>query len=114
MVAQCDGRSAADRFWANVDKAAPAGCWLWAGYVKPNGYASFYPGGGRHVQKVYVHRWVYEATAGAIPEGHEVDHLCYVRHCVNPDHLELVTRRENLDRRNTRNGWKPMSNRSAA
>jgi hypothetical protein len=96
----------ADRFWAKVNKADE--CWLWTGYIKPNGYATFYPGGGRHVDKVYVHRWAYEATRGPIPEGLEVDHLCNVRHCVNPAHLEAVSRRENLDRRNDTQGWQRL------
>lgn len=99
--------TAAERFWPNVDKSGD--CWLWTGYIKPNGYASFYPGGGRHVPKVYAHRWSYEAANEPIPEGLEIDHLCHVRHCVNPAHLELVTHRENLDRRNARLGWKRMA-----
>ena len=88
------------RFWRKVDKGQD--CWLWTGYLKPNGYASFHPGGGREVEKVYVHRWVYETYRAPIPEGFEIDHLCHVRHCVNPDHLEVVTHRVNLDRRNAR------------
>jgi hypothetical protein len=92
-----------ERFWARVDKADD--CWLWTGYIKPNGYATFYPGGGRHVEKPYVHRFAYELTRGPIPSGLEVDHLCSVRHCVNPAHLEVVTRRENLERRDALHGW---------
>lgn len=100
MTAQRGGRSAAERFWANVDKSAD--CWLWTGYLKPNGYASFYPGGGRHVSKIYVHRFAYELARGPIPDGLEVDHLCNVRHCVNPAHLEAVSRATNLERRDAR------------
>lgn len=100
MAAKFDGRSAAERFWPNVDKTGE--CWLWTGYIKPNGYASFYPGGGKHVPKVYVHRWAYEATRGPIPDGLEVDHLCNVRNCVNPAHLELVTHQENQRRNRAR------------
>lgn len=66
--------------------------------MKPNGYASFYPGGGRHVSKIYAHRFSYELAHGPLPEGAEVDHICNVRHCVNPAHLEAVSHRENLDR----------------
>lgn len=90
--------TAAERFWPRVNKTDT--CWLWTGYIKPNGYAAFYPGGGCHVPKVYVHRWAYEDARGEIPEGLEIDHLCRVRHCVNPEHLEAVTHRVNLDRRN--------------
>lgn len=89
-------RTAQDRFWANVEKSET--CWLWTGYVKPNGYASFYPGGGRHVGKVYAHRFAHELANGPIPDGMEVDHTCNVRNCVNPSHLEVVTHRANLDR----------------
>lgn len=92
-----------ERFWSKVDKSGE--CWLWTGYIKPNGYANFYPGGGRHVQKVYVHRFAYELTCGPIPADLEIDHLCHVRHCVNPAHLDVVTHRVNLDRRNAALGW---------
>lgn len=89
-------RTAQERFWLNVEKSET--CWLWIGYIKPNGYASFYPGGGRHVSKVYAHRFAYELVSGPIPDGMEVDHTCNVRNCVNPEHLEAVTHRTNLDR----------------
>jgi len=89
-----------ERFWRNVDQSGS--CWLWTGYVKPNGYASFYPGGGRHVAKVYAHRFSYELANGPIPDGMEIDHACNVRHCVNPEHLDVVTHRGNLDRAKSR------------
>jgi hypothetical protein len=96
MTARVQNITAAERFWPQVDQSD--GCWLWTGYVKPNGYASFYPGGGRGVAKVYAHRFSYEMHKGAIPESMEIDHTCNVRSCVNPDHLEAVTHRVNLDR----------------
>lgn len=73
------------------------GCWLWQGAVSPTGYGqgSF---GGRFL---YVHRVSYEAFVGPIPEGLQIDHLCRVRRCCNPMHLEPVTVRENLMRGNT-------------
>ena len=88
--------TAEERFWRNVVKSD--GCWLWSGYVKPNGYGSFYPGGGRGVDKIYAHRFSYELAFGPLALGAEVDHLCNVRSCVNPSHLEAVSHRENLDR----------------
>ena len=45
-----------------------------------------------------AHRWSYEHFVGPIPDGLVIDHLCRVRHCVNPDHLEPVTNEENLRR----------------
>lgn len=100
MSAKVQDLTAAQRFWPKVDMSGD--CWLWTGPLRPTGYATFYPGGGRHVAKIYVHRFAYEAVRGPIPDGLEVDHLCAVRHCVNPTHLEAVTRRVNLDRRNAR------------
>ena len=47
---------------------------------------------------VYVHRAAYEAYNGSIPQGYEIDHLCQVRNCYNPRHLEAVTRQENMQR----------------
>lgn len=98
MAAKVLSLTPAQRFWPKVNKTDT--CWLWTGYIKPNGYATFYPGGGRHVDKIYVHRWAYESSKGPIPDGLEIDHLCNVRNCVNPEHLEVVTHRVNLDRRN--------------
>jgi hypothetical protein len=95
MSARVQNLTAAERFWPQVDQSGD--CWLWTGYVKPNGYASFYPGGGRHISKVYAHRFSYEMHKGSIPEG-MIDHTCNVRHCVNPAHLEAVSHRDNLDR----------------
>jgi hypothetical protein len=71
------------------------GCWLWLGCVRPDGY------GVRGVSKtrqVRAHRFVYELARGPIPRGLDLDHLCRVRSCVNPAHLEPVTRGENLRR----------------
>jgi len=64
------------------------GCWIWMRSMKPNGYGHI-PGG-------YPHRVAYQALRGPIPEGLDIDHLCRVRCCVNPDHMEPVTRRENV------------------
>lgn len=66
-------------------------CWSWIGPVNSSGY-----GNARYCGRVEgVHRIAYLVWIGPIPEGMEVDHLCRMRRCVNPDHLELVTRREN-------------------
>lgn len=66
-----------------------AGCWLWTGPLTNSGYGFGRSGG-------IVHRMVYELEVGAIPPRHHLDHLCRVRRCCNPRHLEVVTPRENL------------------
>lgn len=79
-----------------IDFAENDGCWLWLGSRRSGGYAQFYPH-GQHApyRSVMVHRWLYEIVNGLIPDTMTIDHLCRVRHCVNPDHLEIVTMREN-------------------
>jgi hypothetical protein len=61
----------------------------------PVGYGHFHTEGNRKVQ---AHRWAYEYVAGKVPTGLELDHLCRNKRCVNPAHLEAVTRRENMAR----------------
>ncbi len=84
------------RFWAKVDiqELEPSPCWLWLGGKNSSGYGYFYYE-GRHVR---AHRWAYEQSIGPIPEGLQLDHLCRVRACVNPAHLEPVTGKENYRR----------------
>jgi hypothetical protein len=69
-------------------------CWLWTAFIKPNGYGQFKQNG-------FAHRYSYEFFVGPIPSGMEIDHLCKVTACVNPDHLEVVTRAENNRRSNS-------------
>lgn len=95
------GLSVEARFWAKVDKNGPGGCWLWTASLIPRtGYGAFTP---RSRTGISAHRWAYINTVGAIPEGLVLDHLCRVRRCVNPDHLEPVTPLENT-RRGVGNG----------
>jgi hypothetical protein len=82
-----------ERFWSKVD--ITDGCWLWTGYVDKLGYARFWVD---RETRVFVHRFAYESKIGPIPEGLTIDHLCRVPRCVNPDHLDPVTLRENLRR----------------
>lgn len=86
-----------ERFLANVDQQ-PDGCWLWKAGRTGTGYGAFYL---RPRRQVRTHRYAYETFVGPIPEGLDLDHLCRVRHCCNPEHLEPVTRRENLIRGET-------------
>jgi hypothetical protein len=66
-------------------------CWVWKGTVH-DGYGRMWWKGRLQL----VHRIIYELANGPIPEGLECDHLCRNRLCVNPDHIELVTGRENV------------------
>lgn len=62
-------------------------CWLYAGLVSHQGYGLLYSNG-----KIYrAHRIMYEQVHGELPPDIILDHLCRVRHCVNPKHLEAVT-----------------------
>ena len=69
-------------------------CWLWVGSRNRQNYGQFNYGG----RVVGAHRIAYELLRGGIPEGLEIDHLCRNPQCVNPDHLEPVTDRENIMR----------------
>lgn len=79
------------RFWEKVKKTGT--CWLWLG-CKITGYGQL-----RVARKNKpAHRISYEMHNGKIPKGLTIDHLCHIRHCVNPKHLEAVTQRENTMR----------------
>ena len=81
-------RTPDERFWVRVDKTET--CWLWTA-ARTDGYGRF-----RLADRMaYAHRFAHELLVGPIPDDREIDHLCRVRHCVNPAHMELVTSREN-------------------
>jgi hypothetical protein len=82
------------RLWARVALPNEQGCMLWLGSLGSGGYARIRLPGTR----VMAHRMAYELLVGPIPEGAQLDHLCRVRHCMAPAHLEPVTQAENIRR----------------
>ena len=83
-----------ERFIAHTSIEDAAACWRWTASVCRDGYAKFYVN-RKHVK---AHNYAYREIIGKIPEGLILDHLCRVRNCVNPFHLEPVTTRENIRR----------------
>ena len=73
-------------FWDRVEKQEN-GCWLWLNRTTRR-YGKF--------RGQPVHRYAYELFKGSVPPGLELDHLCRNPYCVNPDHLEAVTHKENV------------------
>jgi hypothetical protein len=86
------------RFCAKLQREPVFGCWLWTGSLDLKGYGRIRPNPGASMTS--PHRVSYELFVGPIPGDTEIDHLCRVRHCVNPDHLEAVTHQENVRRGN--------------
>ena len=76
--------------WQGLIKAE-SDCWIWTGGLRGDGYGK--------LRNRQAHRVIYERIVERIPEGLELDHLCRVTACVNPTHLEPVTRLENMRRR---------------
>ena len=88
------------RFWDKVEPEPTTGCWLWSASISTGdshtggGYGRLWNG----ERVVLAHRLSYEHFVGPVPEGLVLDHLCETRACVNPVHLEPVSRRENMHR----------------
>jgi len=83
-------RDLAERFWAKVNKTAE--CWEWTASTMQGGYGKMRDNDSKYVG---AHRISYELEHGPIPDGMHIDHICHNRLCVRPDHLRLVTRKQN-------------------
>lgn len=83
-----------DRFESRIERVPGVGCWIYTGQQLPNNYGYFV------IKKkhIYAHRFSWMIYRGNIPDGFVVDHLCSVRECVNPSHLEPVSQKENVRR----------------
>ena len=78
------------------DRGFPTPCWVWQLGQVGAGYGGEWDNGRRRM--VSAHILAYERAFGPVPAGLELDHLCHVRLCINPDHLEAVTHAENVAR----------------
>lgn len=94
MSAQFDDQRIPASRWGRVSPCPATGCWLWTGKVSTNGYGRIEASDVRTA----AHRYFYIALIGDPPAGLDLDHLCRNRSCVNPYHLEPVTRSVNLRR----------------
>lgn len=86
------GKITIETVWERINKTDT--CWLWTGGLNQDGYGKM----SLNSKTKVVHRWLYEQLVGPIPGGLQIDHLCRVRNCVNPSHLEPVTPQENIRR----------------
>jgi hypothetical protein len=87
------------RYWDKISPEPTTGCWLWTAFDQ-EGYGRF---GWRGSVKL-AHRVAYEELVGPVPDGLQLDHLCRVRQCCNPLHLEAVPQHVNRERGNYRLG----------
>lgn len=108
-------RPIAERFWEKVDRDGPlpevapelGQCWIWTASLDGRGYGQIGTGVGKGVVKAY--RWAWVDANGDVPEGLELDHLCRVKQCVRPGHLQPVTQRTNNLRSNSASAQRARS-----
>lgn len=80
-----------ERFMKFVEPEPMSGCWLWSGWTMNSGYGHMWFRG----RAVGAHRLAYQNWIGPIPFKHDIDHKCEIRICINPNHLQAVTRSKN-------------------
>jgi hypothetical protein len=96
-IRSCWAGSNESKFLKDVVKTDS--CWLWKGNLRSGGYGAFTPRTFTKTSKApsgLAHRWAYEHWNGPIPHNLVVNHKCRVRNCVNPEHLNLLSNRENI------------------
>lgn len=93
-------KSVLQRFWDKVNKTDT--CWLWTASLDTHGYGHMFVEGALRL----AHRLSYELFVGPIPDGLVLDHLCRVRRCVNPAHLQPITAAENNSAKLSRSIWR--------
>ena len=87
------GAKTDERFWAKVDKRQDNECWPWQGAKTAAGYGLFWP---ERRTTVTAHRYMYELYYDEeVPVGIDVHHICYNKTCVNPHHLQVMSKLEN-------------------
>lgn len=88
-----------ERLMRKIELVPFTTCWIWTGACFSNGYGNVKVPNQRKNQ--VAHRAVYEEIKGPVDKSLVLDHLCKNKFCVNPDHLEAVSQKENLDRAGT-------------
>ena len=84
-----------EQFMCYVHPEPNSGCWLWIGSRDRHGHGQIHWSDAKKRTTKRAHRYAYEQVIGPVPAGLELDHLCRIRSCVNPRHLQAVTHREN-------------------
>lgn len=100
-------KTLAERFWEKVDTAGPTpdqmpelgSCWTWNASLDDDGYGRFAVRKNGHAYSDVAHRVSWEIAHGGIPDGLKIDHICHRPSCVRPEHLRVVTHKQNLENR---------------